>query len=240
LSLAATGCIDVTAPSCRVDTGSYHDLAIGVTASDSLTSSRCVQFYQISVGAQQNLRVALSSPGLQTFLQLVDDRGTILMNSAATSTLDTATTVRMMIGSGSYALVVIPIKQGQSGKFSLVAATDTSAVGGCVPVWVTAGITTTQTITRSDCAKGPRGSNFYYHLYAAMLQAGQGMHVSEYSTALAPEVTLVGPDGNLPSSPDSLGTTAQASYTIAGQGMYRVWVGSSSQGQVGSYTLQIQ
>ncbi len=240
MSLAATACIEVTAPSCTVDAGSYHDLAVGVTARDSLTSSRCVQFYQISVGAQQNLRVALTSPGLQTFLQLIDQGGTILMNSALTSTLDTATTMRMMIGSGSYALVVIPVSQGRSGKYSLVAATDTSAVAGCVPVWVTTGITTTQAITRADCTKGPRGSNFYYHVYSVMLRGGQGVHLSEYSTALAPEVTLVGPDGNLPSSPDSLGTTAQLDYTITGQGMYRVWVGSSSQGQVGSYTLQIQ
>jgi hypothetical protein len=218
----------------------YHPFTIGVAASDSFTSTRCMAFYQFSVSAQTNLRIALTSPGFQTFLQLVDSSGKILMNSVLTASLDTATTVRMMLGTGSYSVSVIPFNQGQSGKYRLVAVTDTSAVGGCAPVWATPGITTTQAITSADCSKSPSGASYFTHVYALMLRTGQSIDLSEYSTALAPGFILTGPDGAQPSTPDSLGTTARLSTTIGGQGAYRLWVGSVTAGQVGTYTLQIQ
>ena len=218
----------------------YHTFTLGVAASDSFTSTRCMAFYQFSVSTQTNLRIALTSPGLRTFLQLVDSGGRFLMNSVLTASLDTATTVRMMLGTGSYSLSVVPFDQGQSGKYRLVAVTDTSAVGGCTPVWVTPGITTTQAITRADCTQSPSGASYFTHVYALMLRTGQSIDLSEHSTALAPGLILTGPDGTQSSTPDSLGTTALLSTTIGGQGAYRLWTGSVTAGQVGTYTLQIQ
>jgi hypothetical protein len=239
-SLSGAACIDVTASPCVLQQSAYHDLTIGVAASDSLTSTTCLAFYKFSLGAQANLRVTLTSPGVQTFLQLTDSSGVIRMNSVLTDTLDTTTTVRMMLGAGGYLVSVIPFNTGQSAKYSLLAVTDTSAVTGCNAVWVTPGITTKQAITHADCIQGPSGTNFLTHLYVLLLGSGQEVNFSEYSTSLAPGMTLAGPDGTEPSTADSLGTTALLSTTVGSQGTYRLWVGSTTAGQVGTYTLQIQ
>ena len=96
-----------------------------------------------------------------------------MVNSVLTSTLDTTTTVRMMLGTGGYAgHRSYRINQGQRAKYTLVAVTDTSAVAGCGPIWVTPGITTTQTITRSDCTQGPGGGNFLHSRVHAAAQVG--------------------------------------------------------------------
>jgi hypothetical protein len=239
-SLTAAACIDVAGSPCALTQSDYHTLTFGVAASDSLSSTTCIAFYKIEVGAQTNLRVTLTSPGVQTFLQLADSVGVIRMNSVLTDTLDTTTTVRMMLGAGGYQFSVIPYNQGQSAKYSLLAVTDTSAVAGCNPVWLTAGITTTQTLTHADCTKGPSGTNFYAHVYYLLLASGQSLTFSEHSTSLSPAMTLTGPDGTEPSTADSLGTTAVVNTTVGSQGTYQLWVGSSTAGQVGTYTLQIQ
>jgi len=238
--LTAAGCISVTGSPCVVAQSDYHNLTFGVAASDSLTSTTCIAFYKVSVGAQANLRVTLTSPGVQTFLQLADSTGVIRLNSALTSTVDSTTTVRVMLGAGGYQFSVIPFNQGQKAKYSLVAVPDTSPVAGCGAIWVTPGITTTQAITHSDCTLGPSGSNFYSHVYWLLLRSGQDVNFSEYSKSLSPGMTLTGPDGTEPSSPDSLGTTALISTTVGSQGTYQLWVGSATGGQVGTYTLQIQ
>ncbi len=239
-SLTAAACIDVTASPCVLQQSAYHDLTIGVAASDSLTSTTCIAFYRFTLGAQANLRVTLTSPGVQTFVQLTDASGVIRINSVLTDTLDTTTTVRMMLGAGGYLVSVVPFNTGQTANYSLLAVPDTSAVTGCSAIWVTPGITTKQTISHADCTQGPGGTNFLTHQYVLLLQSGQEVNFSEYSTSLAPGMTLAGPDGTEPSTADSLGTTALLSTTVGSQGAYRLWVGGTTAGQVGTYTLQIQ
>jgi hypothetical protein len=238
-TLAVTACLDVGTPGCSASS-IYHPLTLGATVTDSFTSQVCIQFYQVPVGGQTNLAVSLKSPGLQSFLQLLDSSGAIRVNSVLTSTLDTVTNLRVELGHGSYTLAVVPYNTGQSGRYSFVAAKDTSPVAGCGMVWLTAGDTTTQTITHADCTQGPGGTNFYYHVYALLLRSGDVINATEHSTALAPAVTLVGPDGTQTSTLDSLGTTATLSTQIESQGAYRLWVGSSTAAQVGTYKLQIQ
>lgn len=239
-SLTAAACIDVTGSPCVVQASAFHDLTFGVTASDSLTSATCIAFYKFSVDAQTNLRITLTSPGVQTFLQVADSTGVIRVNSVLSSPLDTITKVRLMLGAGGYQVTVIPFNQGQRAKYTLSAVGDSSAVAGCNPIWVTPGITTTQAITRSDCTQGPSGASFFTHEYTLLLRSGQTVAFSEHSTSLAPGMALNGPDGLENSAVDSLGTTAVLNTTVGGQGTYQLWVGSTGAGQVGTYTLSIQ
>lgn len=238
-ALTTAGCLQPVAGGCQSSAGP-HTYSFGDTANDSLTAQVCQQLYQLSVTAQQNVRLTLTSPGLQTFVQLVDPQGKVRVNSALTSPVDTVTTLRMMVGVGNYTILVIPLISGQRGTYRLTSATDTSALTGCSAVWVTPGVTTAQTITRSACPQGPGGGNYLYHAYIMFLQQGQAIDFTEYSTNLAPQLFVVGPDGTLPSSPDSLGTTGELTASITSQGAYHLWVGSSTPAQVGSYTLNLQ
>lgn len=221
---------------------------IGETVNDSLASTDCKQgngafadYFQFTTAGQEDINISLVSPGLTSFLQLYDQTGVIVMNSALASTPDTATTVRIKIGTGgTYALAVNAVNAGQRGLYRLTTTSDTATVKGCGAVWLTPGALTTQTITGADCTQGPRGANYYYHLYTVVLLRTQEANLSEHATAFAPEMVLVGPGGAVTSSPDTLGTTALIQATISTQAAYSLWVGSANAGQFGTYTLQIR
>jgi hypothetical protein len=243
--VAAAACLHPTQPtSVCTQVAAYN---IGDVVNDSLASGDCAQgngaladYYQFTTTGQQDLRVSVSSPGMLTFLQLYDQRGAIVMNSAVTSTVDTTTTVRLKIAAGTWALAVNAVNAGSSGHYRLTTAPDTAAVRGCGTVWITPGILTTQTISNADCTNGPNGGNFYYHLYTVVLLQNTEVNLSEHATAFAPAMYLVGPTGTTASTPDSLGTTALIQATIPTQGAYDLWVGSANANQFGTYTLQIK
>ena len=247
MALAVALAAPVAASSClnTSDTGTcyaipVHNYNVGDVATDTLSGQACRQLYEITAGDQTNMRVTLTSPGFQTFLQLIDSRGAIVMNSVLTNAVDTTTTVRLMLGPGTYSLAVNPINAGQGGAYRLTSAVDSAAVGGCSRIWVTPGITTTQRITTGDCTQSPNGASYYTHVYNVVLLVGQSVTVTESSTSFSPGFVLYGPSSSLPSTVDSTGTTASISTVIDAQGAYSVWVGSSNAGQTGMYTLQIQ
>ena len=238
--LAVTACLGTTDVASCGATVPVHTYTLGDTAKDTLTGQTCRHLYQFTIASQANVRVHISSPALQTFLQLYDQRGAIVVNSALTQTLDTGTTVRMMLGSGTYGLSVNPVNMGQGGAFSLTTATDSSAVAGCAPIWVTTGITTTQTITTGDCTQGPAGTGYYTHSYALVLLQTQEVSITEASTAFPPGLLFEGQGNTQASTVDSAGTTASINAVVVTQGAYTIWVGSSFSGQTGKYTLQVQ
>lgn len=238
--LAVTACLGTTdVGSCGAN-APIRIYTLGDAVSDSLTAQNCRQTYQFTITSQANVRVHISSPSLQTFLQLYDQRGAIVVNSALTQALDTGTTVRMMLGAGTYGLAVNPVNMGQAGAFSLTTSTDSSPVAGCAPIWVTIGITTTQTITTGDCTQGPAGTGYYTHSYAVVLLQSQEVNITEASTDFPPGVLLAGQGNTEVSTIDGAGTTASISSVIITQGAYTIWTGSSSSGQTGKYTLQVQ
>ncbi len=238
--VAVAACLGTTEPSAcgaGIPVSSYP---VGDTASDSLTSQLCRHLYQFTADSQLNLRFTVTSHGLQTFLQLLDQRGAIVMNSALTTSLDTVTTVRAMLGKGGYALSVNVVNQGDQGTFRVWAATDTTPVSGCAPVWVTSGVTTAQTITTGDCTNGPAGTSYYTHEYLMVLLQLQEVSITMTSTSYPPRVLLTGGGNTASSTADSTGTSAVLANQILAQDAYTIWAGSQSAGQTGKYTLQIQ
>ena len=236
--VAAAACLGATSVGCAL--APVHDYTLGESTADTLTAQTCRHIYQFAVDSQTGVRFELSSPGLATYVQLFDQNETIVMNSTLTNPPGAATTVRMMLASGSYLLAVIPVNVGQSGAFRFATVTDTAAVSGCNPVWVTPGITTSQTITTADCGLGPSGGAYYTHVYALVLLQAQQVTLTETSTSFPPEVQLSGGGNTVTSTPDTTGTTASISAIALAQGPYTVWAGSSSAGKTGTYTLQIQ
>ncbi len=246
VALAAAACVHTLQPTSVCTQAITYTL--GDTAVDSLSGQDCKQtngayadFYTFSTTGQEDFVITLRSPTLYTFLQLIDRAtGSIVMNSAVTSNVDTVTTVRMKVAQGNFALAVNAVNAGSTGRYTLVTTQDTAAVKGCGTVWVTPGILTTQTITSADCTQSPYGGSFYTHVYTVVLLRAQEANFSEHSTAFPPDMVLVGPSGTTASTPDSLGTTALISATVTTQGAYQLWVGSSTASQFGVYTLQIK
>jgi hypothetical protein len=220
---------------------------IGDTARDSLTSASCregdgtyLDYHSFQTGGQADLKITLSSPSFPAVVQVLDQRGAIIVNSLVVNPADTATTVRVKLGDGTYLLVVHGATSGGRGPYRLVAAADTAPVAGCVPVWVVPGITTAQKLVSTDCTKGPGGTKYYYHAYYVVLLNTQTVNFTEHSTAFAPGMFLSATDGTTRSVLDSASTTAVLSFIAPRNGLWALWVGSNDSLQLGAYTLTIQ
>jgi hypothetical protein len=220
---------------------------VGDTTRDSLATDDCTQsdgtyidFWGFDADTQVNLRFHLSSPSNLAILELFDSRGAIIANSYVQGAVDTASTMRVMVDSGSYAISVRGTASGGRGPYRLVAVNDTAAVGGCTYVWVTPGITTAQTITNANaCTAGPGGAGYNYHVYTIVLLQNETLDITEHTTAFAPYVALLGSSVSSSSSVDSTGTNAFISFITSAQGAYQIWAGSSETNALGQYTITL-
>jgi hypothetical protein len=227
----------------------FASLSVGDTIRDSLIASSCREsdgtyenLYRFSLAAQTKLKVSLSSPLAQAFLHVTDTVGILVVNSAYSAPLDTAAALSMILKAGTYYLGVNSVFAAPSGRFRMITAVDNSPVAGCGVTWVTAGISTNQTITGSDCTSGPVGSKYYYHPYRLVILSGGELKLTEHSAALSPMVWIVGLTGATvgASAIDSTGTNARVDYFTGGEDLLLLWVGSSDSLQTGAYSLTIQ
>ena len=253
VGVAIAGCsfdsgtgISATNPNCS----RYVTLTVGSTLRDSVVASSCrptggayENYYQITLIAAAKLRLSLSSPLHVAYVEVGDSTGSLVANSYISGPLDTTATLRMILKPGLYKVGVNSATSTPSGSFRLTAVADNSPVSGCGPYWVTTGITTTQTITASDCTGGPLGAKYHWHGYLTLFPASGELKVSEHSTAFAPMVYVVSETSGstlASSSLDSTNTTAKVDYFPSGTDLLTLWVGSSDSLQSGQYTLTIQ
>lgn len=248
-SLALLGaCTSLTSEVQSTNCTQIGTLVVGDTLRDSITTSSCRQIdhtyanrYRFQLAAQTKLLASLSSPRQKAFLFVSDSVGAVIANSSITSPLDTAATLHLILKAGSYALGVSSVATSPSGPLRLIAGDDPSAVSGCLPIWVTTGITTTQTISGVDCTTGPLGSNYFSHSYLSVILGGHELKLTEYSTGFTPQVLVSGQSGATlgTSTLDTTGTSALLDYVPGADVALLLWVGSSDQRGFGQYTLTI-
>jgi hypothetical protein len=224
-------------------------IAVGDTLDDTVSSASCrlsdgtyVEFYTVAVDSQAKLAVNLRSHAQPAFLWLTDSTSAFVAITTFTQSPDTAATMALLLQPGNYRLAVNSYNTSPSGAFRVIVARDTTAVRGCYPVWVTHGITTSQTITGADCNLGPLGTSYLYHLYLHMIQSGEELKLTEHSTGFSPQVLVVSQTTGLTvatSALDTTGTNAQVDLQPSSPDALRLWVGSSDTHQLGSYTLTI-
>lgn len=246
--LASFACsLDSTAP--FVPCTKYGTFAIGDVIRDSVVASSCREsdntyenLYRFQLAAQTKLLVSLSSPADKAFLHLTDSSGVLIVNSVYSWTVDTAATVRMILKAGTYYLGVNSWFQRPSGAFRVTTAVDNSPVAGCGSTWITTGISTSQTITGSDCTAGPVGSKYYSHLFLLVVLANKQVAFTEHSTAFSPQVHVVSQSGASVgvSVIDSTGTNGMVDHLTTAEDLWQLWVGSSDSLQTGAYTLTLQ
>jgi hypothetical protein len=241
-------CTSVTSDVPSVFCTQLDVLTVGDTVRDTITTASCRQtdhsymrLYRLQVATQTKLQVSLSSPLQPAFLFAVDSAGVVIANSSITSPLDTATTLQLIVPGGSYDLGVNSAGTTPSGPLRLVATNDSAPISGCVPVWVTKGITTTQTIGAAACATGPLGPSYPSHTFLTVVLGGRELQATEHATGFAPQVLVTNQGGTIiaASTVDSTGTNAVLHYVAGVDAALLLWVGSSQQLGFGQYTLTI-
>jgi len=220
-------------------------IAVSDTVRTSFGTNTCTQgngtwadFYNLVLTSQSNLVVSVASPGLATYLVVYDQNRTPIAASNLVSAPDTAATVRVMLATATYQIAVIDTL-GKPGPYRLSISPD-AAPPGCGLIWITPRITTTQTLTNSDCTAGSGGTLHYYHHYEMAMLFAQSATFTAQSNAYGPSLTLYSSLGtSQASSLDSTGSVATLAAFAQTQDYYQLWVGSVSALRTGAYTLTV-
>ena len=146
---------------------------------------------------------------------------------------------------GSYFIGANSYDPNTTGNYTLSSAASTAEVGNCEDVFVVAGITTSQSLTTTDCST----NGFLSDEYVIFLNPGQTVTVGMTSSTLDSYVEIRS-NGNpvvLAFNDDIDGTTkdARVTYTVPNTGtstggFFIIAAASRVAGATGAYTLSVQ
>ena len=134
-----------------------------------------------------------------------------------------------------------------TGAYSLTTATRPAAMNGCRQVWVTRGVSVSDSITLADCADSS-ATPHYYDVARIIVYAPTVLTIAERSATINPSLALykVVPDSNyvrhlVASNDDSSATSTNAfiRFNVDTSNIYDVVIGTSSGGETGTYTFTV-
>ena len=243
----------------------FTSYVLGDSVNATLSSGDCLRqqwyydFYVVNFvsPAQQNIRVkmhglaAFDDPfvdyytfGNGNIVQIVafDDDSILGQDGARNSQLDIIFPgdTTFVIGANSFAPFT-------TGNYTLTSENRTQAMNGCRAVWVTRGISVTDTIKATDCADSSVTPK-YYEVGRIVAFGGTVLTLTMRSSTLNPYLALYRLDPSsyaralVASNDDSLpgtNTNAFIQYTVPANNFYDIIIGTSTGGQVGDYTFAV-
>jgi hypothetical protein len=244
---------------------SFASYSIGDSVNAALTSGDCLRqqwyydYYIVNYPsqAQQNIRVKMHGLGAfddpfvdyYTFgngniAQIVafDDDSILGQAGARNSQLDIIFPgdTTFVIGANSFAPFT-------TGDYTLTSENRTEAMNGCRAVWVTRGISVTDTLKATDCADSSVTPK-YYEVGRIVAFSGTVLTLTMRSSTLNPFLALYRLDpaqyarALVATNDDSLpgtNTNAFIQYTVPANNFYDIIIGTSTGGQVGDYTFAV-
>jgi hypothetical protein len=226
-------------------------ITVGDSVSAVLASTDCrlsvwyTDFYEFAVPAgPQGLTLTMRSTAFDTYLEVYSDTGALLSGADDIDSTNHNSQLTTILGTGDYLIAPSSFDPGVTGAYTLSAVAHAAELAGCELVWVTRGLTISDSVTANDCVDTTGGTS-YADQVALFLEAGSILTVSLQSTAFDAELSLLnGSRVQLSSNNDSAGgpgTNAYLQYTVpAGQrGAYVLVLGTHALGATGAYTLSI-
>ena len=225
---------------------------MGSTVNGALNSADCdfgdgsfVDFYSFSVAPAGDLPESVSftlAAEFDTFLFLFDADQILRALNDDTPDAGTNSTIRILLARGDYVIGANSLNPGRSGEYELSSATAPESVTNCGEVWVTIGISTSQSLADTDCAQGVVLSDHF----RLILQAGESVTLTQSSTVFDPSLTLLNGTGTTVGS--DVGTTSEAAVVTftapaaPALAAYTIVAGTASSEpmQTGAYDLTIE
>jgi len=254
---AVPGVADVVYHATVVDPCTYvAPYTFGQTVNAFLSSTDCnrgnlgfyYDFHALSLPAgQQSIRISMHST-FDTWLDFWSAAGPYvafdddsILGQAQNSQID------IILPGGNYIIGASSFNRFTTGAYSLLAATRPAAMNGCRQVWVTRGVTVSDSITLSDCADSAV-SPHYYDVARIAVYAGSVLSIAERSAAINPSLALykVVPESSyirhlVASNDDSSAGNPNAfiRFVVDTSNIYDVIIGTSAAGQTGAYTFSV-
>jgi hypothetical protein len=225
-------------------------LALNDTIPGALAASDCkfngffTDFYDVSVPTgPQGLELTMASGAFDTWLELYLQNGAFLGFDDDIDSLNTNSQLTAIVAPGEYLLAPSSYQPLITGSYTMAALSRPAQLAGCGIVWVTRGVSLSDSVTAGDCVDSTNGV-YYADVVAMYLLAGTTLTVSNQSTAFDAALFLHNAAGaSVASNNDSAnaGTTQNAYlvYPVTASGPYLLFAGTNTTASTGAYTLSI-
>ena len=228
---------------------------LGAVVNGALATTDCVlldnyynDFYGLTLGSQQGLRVTMTA-GFNTWLDMYRSDGDFIAgNNDIDPGVITNSQIDVIVAPGSYILAPNSFASFATGPYTLSAVTRTQAVAGCAGMWITRGVTLTDSVTTSDCSLlDDTGGTHYLDVVGIVANAGSVLTIAERSTAVDASLILYGydPVGDsvvlVATNDDSAGLGPNAYMVVSAplSTVYTLLIGTSGAEETGGYTLAV-
>lgn len=219
---------------------------LGATTQGNLTTGDCrlidgtyVDFYETSVPGGTYLFNQASS--FDTYLYILNVAGVpVAFNDDIVLGENTNSRIKAILPPGSYILAANSWEPA-TGAYTLSSATTTPEVTNCEEVFVTKGISTTQSLQPTDCAR-----TRLFDDYIIFLDDARSVTVTMSSSAVDSYLSVVrfGAEGTILADNDNRGdgsNDARLVFTAPQAGLYFIRAGSAGSGSsTGPYTLVLE
>ncbi len=254
---AVPGVPDVVYTETVLDPCSYvAPYTFGTTVNGSLSSADCnrnnfgffYDFHGLTLPAgQQNIRVSMHST-FDTWLDFWSAAGPyVAFDDDSILGVQQNSQIDIILPGADYIIGASSFLPQVTGAYSLSTSTRTTPMSGCRQVWVTRGISVSDSISTSDCADSSVTPH-YYDVARIIVLAGTVLSIAERSTAMNPALALykVVPASGyrrhlVASNDDSSATTTNAfiAFAVDTTNVYDIIIGTSAAGETGAYTFEV-
>jgi len=218
-------------------------LPAALATSDCKFNGFFTDFFDLNIPTgPQRVVLTMASGAFDTWLELYNDAGGFLGFDDDIDTSSTNSQLTAILVPGDYLIAPSSYNPLTLGAYTLSVITQPAALAGCGIVWVTRGVTVTDSVTTGDCVDSTGGGRFYADAVALYLVAGTMLRVSNHSAAFDAAIFLHnGAGAQVAANNDSAGGTTNAffAHPVATTGPYLLFAGTNDSLATGAYTLTI-
>ena len=160
-------------------------LALPDTLPGALATTDCkfggfyTDFFELSVpSGPQGVVLTLAAPTYDTWLELYLRSGSFLGYDDDIDSSNTNSQLTAILATGDYLLAPSSYQPLTVGSYTMSAVTRPAELAGCGLVWVTRGVSVSDSVTAGDCVD-TTGGNHYADVVAMYLVAGTVLKVSQ-------------------------------------------------------------
>jgi hypothetical protein len=217
-------------------------LSATLATTDCRYSGFYTDFFELSVPTgQQGVVLTMASTAFDTYLELYLRTGAFLGFDDDIDSSNTNSQLTAILGTGDYLLAPSSYWADSLGSYTISALARPAELAGCGLVWVTRGVSVSDSVTTGDCVD-TTGGNHYADVVAIRLVAGTVLKVSHHSAAFDAALFLRNAQSiTVASNNDSSAATTNAyiSFPVVTTGSYLLFVATNATSATGAYDLSI-
>jgi hypothetical protein len=228
---------------------------LGTTVTAALATTDCLvggnfytDYYSTTFAAQQGLTLTLTSTTYDTWLDLFRGDGAYLaFNDDIDPGIIRDSRIEAIVAPGNYVFAPNSFDALVTGAYSFSAAARSQTVSACALVWVTRGVTVTDSVTAADCSDTDSTGTYYSDGVALIAFSGTVLTITQRSGVFDAFLTVLRYDAAgdslilVAANDDSagVGPNSHVVVTVPVAAVYFVFAGTSGASATGAYDLAI-